>query len=72
MREIIACTCGHEMKRTVGVVTHVIFELKIKINNTPHYYCERCGTTTYDSEETNVVKLLREAYLDKRTVVEYK
>lgn len=72
MNKQIPCRCGAEMNRTIGEVTHFIFDKKITLTNVPHYFCENCDTTTYSSVEGNIVKLLREAYIDHQSIVEYR
>lgn len=70
MKNTIVCMCGHEMKQETSTFTHILFQKHITLHDVPHTYCPHCGNSHYDNED-NVVRLLREAYLQHHEVAYY-
>lgn len=64
MNELTVCVCGNVMKKEVNTFTHILFNKEITLHNVPHVHCATCGRSAYDNEG-NVVKILREAYLNQ-------
>ncbi|MBJ7572691.1 MULTISPECIES: YgiT-type zinc finger protein [Bacillus mojavensis subgroup] len=65
------CSCGNEMKQTVGTVIHKINGKQIKLHNIPHYECADCGTIEYNIKQVKVTPLLRYALKHDLNEVDY-
>lgn len=64
------CICGKKAEYRVGTTEHFIFDSKIVANNVPHFFCNFCKSFSFDSK-TNLASLLRNAYKQGLTVVDY-
>lgn len=68
------CKCGGQYEKLTKDMSYQMFEENITIKNIDYIKCNQCGKEKFEKEENTkeITRLLREAYLDKRTVVDFK
>lgn len=67
----VPCKCGGDLTHKVGDVKHQIGNKNIVVKNVPHYYCDKCHTSSYDSN-VNVSRFLKKAINNGLDEIQYK
>lgn len=65
------CSCGNDMKQTVGTVAHNVNGKRIELHNIPHYECSVCKAIEYNIKQVKVTPLLRYALKHDLIEVDY-
>lgn len=64
------CSCGKVKLFRNGTVEHFIHDLKIKIHNEPHFYCDYCDTVSY-GDGTDITLLIKQAFKLRISELDY-